>query len=357
MNAPLNQLPLDLFTETYSQSKHVNKKRRINSEYASVISSSKNSSVTVLLSSSTNRPSNRISATKSVAGRHILKKPNPKNKSKRRRKEPRFVIPKQAPWSTHPWVMTTATVDSVPNRTLIRKYSDEDEETDEENSNIFDRMQPATSSWSTCLKSSEILNAIKSECITPEYQTKNNLSNGKSSTSMVAPPISNEPIIKQEDLESRPPVAVKEDHEILVNESFHTTEETSHHPNHQTVAIKIIDDVPPPDESSLDYTWTNLSESELRRLNEKALELAMCGPKRLNRSYTMQEFLDLVEVAKNHFYDLETLEGSAAVTRANRVVRKEDSSYQSRAQYGRTLWAAGEVSTSTILWTQRYAQS
>lgn len=86
-----------------------------------------------------------------------------------------------------------------------------------------------------------------------------------------------------------------------------------------------------------------LTEEELEKLNEEALHRAMMGPVPIDRCYTFVEFQALLEKAADHFLDLEELEESRAVRKANQTVVRSDSTNQTRAQYGRTMPTAAKV--------------
>jgi hypothetical protein len=362
------QNPLEHSPETHNRSKLVARKSCITSEYGSVLSSSSTTSNSKFLLSSTIRTSSDVNSKTKTGGHRALMKRSQKKATKRRREEPRLVVPKQAPWSTHPWVKTSTTQpNSKPKRNLVRKFSDEDEESDAENYDVSRMRQRTTFSWSDntddeveTLESSDVLRAIKTEESIPDFDPT--LNSGSRNTngikSSISPPSS--PLIensseaslrskvlsedsKQPAFDYTSHVTYRSNHQNFLDEWLHSSGSNPPLPQ-QNVQIKNMD-TPSSRDASLGFVWTNLSEYELRRLNDKALERAMCGPELLDRSYTTQEFLNLVQVAKDHFFDLEELEASAAVTRANRAVGKQDSSYQSRAQYGRTLWTAGEVGT------------
>jgi hypothetical protein len=88
---------------------------------------------------------------------------------------------------------------------------------------------------------------------------------------------------------------------------------------------------------------SNLSRAEFKELNDLAERNAMAGPVPINVCYTKQDFLSLMKKASNHFLDATELEFSPAIRKANRTMTKNDSTDQTRAQYGRTMPTAGTV--------------
>ena len=95
-----------------------------------------------------------------------------------------------------------------------------------------------------------------------------------------------------------------------------------------------------------DEALSNLTEQELADLNDEAIRRAMSGPTPVDRCYTMLEFRAMMDKARDNFLDLDELEASRAVRKANQTVERRDSTTQTRAQYGRTMLTSGEVSLS-----------
>jgi hypothetical protein len=80
-------------------------------------------------------------------------------------------------------------------------------------------------------------------------------------------------------------------------------------------------------------------EEEVRGPADEEIDFALFEPKAVHHSYSLQEFEGMIQkAADNHLIDIEVLEKSQGVKRANHHIAKTDSTNQTRAQYGRTLW-------------------
>ena len=94
---------------------------------------------------------------------------------------------------------------------------------------------------------------------------------------------------------------------------------------------------------------SNLTDQELAALNDTATRRALGGPEPVEECYTMSEFQKLLAKAGDNFLDLDELETSRAVRKANQTVERRDSTNQTRAQYGRTMLKASEVCMYMLL--------